>query len=59
MHVVHLKITGFRGVNSANIALGRHAVLVGPNNSGKTTLKEIQGCFSIPSVNLRLDISMM
>lgn len=40
MHVVRLKISGFRGVRSADIALGRHAVLVGPNNSGKTTIIE-------------------
>lgn len=40
MHVARLKIKGFRGVRSANIALGRHAVLVGPNNSGKTTIIE-------------------
>lgn len=40
MHVVRLKITGFRGVSSANVVLGRHAVLVGPNNSGKTTIIE-------------------
>ncbi len=40
MHIVRLKISGFRGVRSADIALGRHAVLVGPNNSGKTTIIE-------------------
>lgn len=40
MHIVRLKISGFRGVNSADIALGRHTVLVGPNNSGKTTIIE-------------------
>lgn len=40
MHIVRLKISGFRGVRSADIALGRHAVLVGPNNSGKTTTIE-------------------
>lgn len=40
MHIVRLKISGFRGVRSADIALGRHAVLVGPNNSGKTTVIE-------------------
>lgn len=40
MHVVGLNISGFRGVRSANIALGRHTVLVGPNNSGKTTIIE-------------------
>ena len=40
MHIVQLKISGFRGVHSADISLGRHAVLVGPNNSGKTTIIE-------------------
>lgn len=40
MHVARLKISGFRGVRAADIALGRHAVLIGPNNSGKTTLIE-------------------
>ncbi|WP_207544040.1 AAA family ATPase [Sinorhizobium alkalisoli] len=40
MEMVRLKISGFRGVRSADIALGRHAVLVGPNNSGKTTVIE-------------------
>ena len=40
MHIVRLKIRGFRGVRSADIVLGRHAVLVGPNNSGKTTIIE-------------------
>ncbi|MFG1284520.1 ATP-dependent nuclease [Xanthobacter autotrophicus] len=40
MHIVRLTISGFRGVRSADISLGRHAVLVGPNNSGKTTVVE-------------------
>lgn len=40
MRIVRLKISGFRGVRSADISLGRHAVLVGPNNSGKTTVIE-------------------
>ncbi len=40
MHIVRLTIRGFRGIMSADIALGRHAVLVGPNNSGKTTIIE-------------------
>ncbi len=40
MHIVRLKISGFRGVRSADITLGRHAVLVGPNNAGKTTIIE-------------------
>lgn len=40
MHIVRLKISGFRGVHSGDITLGRHSVLVGPNNSGKTTIIE-------------------
>ena len=40
MHIVRLMISGFRGVSAADITLGRHAVLVGPNNSGKTTIIE-------------------
>jgi hypothetical protein len=40
MHIVRLKVSGFRGIRSADITLGRHAVLVGPNNSGKTTIIE-------------------
>src|SRR3979409_2056913 len=40
MHIVRLTIKGFRGIQSADIVLGRHAVLVGPNNSGKTTIIE-------------------
>lgn len=40
MQIVRLRISGFRGVKSADITLGRHVVLVGPNNSGKTTIIE-------------------
>lgn len=40
MRVSRLSIRGFRGIKSADITLGRHAVLVGPNNSGKTTIIE-------------------
>ncbi len=40
MHIARLKISGFRGVLSADISLGRHVTLVGPNNSGKTTIIE-------------------
>jgi putative ATP-dependent endonuclease of OLD family len=40
VHIVRLKISGFRGVRSAEVALGRHVVFVGPNNSGKTTIIE-------------------
>lgn len=40
MHIARLKISGFRGVQDADIKLGQHSVLVGPNNSGKTTVIE-------------------
>jgi putative ATP-dependent endonuclease of the OLD family len=40
MHIARLKIEGFRGVKSADICLNKHTVLVGPNNSGKTTIIE-------------------
>jgi putative ATP-dependent endonuclease of OLD family len=40
MRIVRLKIQGFRGVKSADISFGQHVVLVGPNNSGKTTIVE-------------------
>ena len=40
MNIVRLKISGFRGVRSGDVTLGPHAVLVGPNNSGKTTIIE-------------------
>lgn len=40
MKVVRLRIEGFRGVRSADVALGEHSVLVGANNSGKTTIIE-------------------
>jgi putative ATP-dependent endonuclease of OLD family len=40
VRVCRLKIDGFRGANHADITLGQHTVLVGPNNSGKTTIIE-------------------
>lgn len=40
MRIARLKIEGFRGINSADISFGHHTVLVGPNNSGKTTIIE-------------------
>jgi putative ATP-dependent endonuclease of the OLD family len=40
MYIARLAVFGFRGVLSADITLGRHVVLVGPNNSGKTTIIE-------------------
>lgn len=40
MKVCRLSITNFRGVKSATILLPKHAVLIGDNNTGKTTLLE-------------------
>jgi putative ATP-dependent endonuclease of the OLD family len=40
MQLVLLEISNFRGVRTGRIALGRHSVLVGPNNCGKTTIVE-------------------
>jgi putative ATP-dependent endonuclease of the OLD family len=40
MLVSKLKIENFRGIKSANINLGRHTVLIGGNNCGKTTIIE-------------------
>lgn len=40
MKVCRLSIANFRGVKSATILLPKHAVLIGDNNTGKTTLLE-------------------
>lgn len=40
MRVSRLKISGFRGAKTADIRLGEHSVIVGPNNCGKTTIVE-------------------
>lgn len=40
MRVSNLKIDNFRGVRSGFIRFGKHPVLVGDNNAGKTTLIE-------------------
>ena len=40
MHVVELRIENFRGVRDGRVRFGQHTVLVGPNNSGKTTIIE-------------------
>lgn len=40
MRVASLKIQNFRGVQSGFVRLGKHPVLVGDNNTGKTTLIE-------------------
>ena len=40
MRLTRLKIDNFRGIRTANILLPSHAVLIGDNNVGKTTLLE-------------------
>lgn len=40
MKVCRLSIANFRGVKSATILLPKHVVLIGDNNTGKTTLLE-------------------
>lgn len=40
MQICRLKITNFRGIRSADILIPRHAVLIGDNNTGKTTVLE-------------------
>jgi hypothetical protein len=40
LFIQRLKISGLRGVQNADITFGKHSVLVGPNNNGKTTIIE-------------------
>lgn len=40
MNVCHLKVKNFRGIRAATILLPRRAVLIGDNNTGKTTIFE-------------------
>jgi energy-coupling factor transporter ATP-binding protein EcfA2 len=40
LRVADLYIENFRGIKTAKIRFGRHSVLVGPNNCGKTTIIE-------------------
>lgn len=40
MKVVQLKIENFRGIQSADLRFDGHALLVGPNNVGKSTICE-------------------
>jgi putative ATP-dependent endonuclease of OLD family len=40
MHVAQVKIENFRGIKSATLALGPTALLLGDNNSGKSTVLE-------------------
>jgi predicted ATPase len=38
MHIARLRISGFRGIQEADIRLAKQSVLVGPNGCGKSTL---------------------
>ena len=40
MQLADLRIENFRGVRTGRIKFGKHTVLVGPNNCGKTTIIE-------------------
>jgi hypothetical protein len=40
MQVAELQIENFRGIRTGRVRFGKHTVLVGPNNSGKTTIIE-------------------
>ena len=40
MRIVHLTIENYRGISKADILLPKHAVLIGDNNTGKTTILE-------------------
>jgi len=40
LYIQRLKISGLRGVQNADFTIGKHSVLVGPNNNGKTTIIE-------------------
>jgi len=40
LRICHLKIDNFRGIKQAEILLPNHAVLIGDNNTGKTSLLE-------------------
>ena len=40
MRACYLKISNFRGIKSATILFPRHGVLIGDNNTGKTTILE-------------------
>ena len=40
MRVCRIDISHFRGINTAKVLLPKHAVLIGDNNTGKTTILE-------------------
>ncbi len=40
MQISRLKIKNFRGIQTASVILSKHSVLIGDNNTGKTTILE-------------------
>ena len=40
MRICHLELRNFRGIKEGRVTLPRHAVLLGPNNAGKSTIVE-------------------
>lgn len=40
MRIARLRIENFRGIRTGDLRFGRHSVLIGPNNCGKTTVIE-------------------
>lgn len=40
MHIISIEIQNFRGIRKAKLLLPKHAVLIGDNNTGKTTVLE-------------------
>lgn len=40
MHIAQIKVENFRGISTADVSLGGNTVLLGDNNSGKSTLLE-------------------
>jgi len=40
MRIIRLSITNFRGIKQATLLLPKHGVLIGDNNTGKTTILE-------------------
>jgi len=53
MHIVRIEIGNFRCIRHAEIYPGRHTVMLGPNNTGKTTVLEGLNLLLNPEVTPR------
>ena len=40
MYIDSIEIKNFRGIKKGKIRFGKHSVIIGPNNCGKTTIIE-------------------